>query len=413
MTSHTGTQDKLAAGADNGESLFKGFDHYKMPLGPDGTPYQYLETLRDEVVATGRPINWSNAYGGFWVVGGWDESKAIHENTTDFSNVATTFPPYATPSGKPFFLSGQDEPEHGHYRKMVQAPFTRARAKAMLDQLRGIASKLVDLVADQDRFDICTATDLMPGYTFCAIVGLSMDDAPKFDRFVKAMVEGALDPEGSAATLAEMADYWSVLVKQRRAHPDEGLLSEIINSEYDGVKLTDEELLEFFSVLLLGGFDNTQRFLGNALYRLAWHQELRRRLVRHPELIPQAVNELLRLDGPACTFRLVRNPVLIGGVEMQPGQIAGLIHPLTNRDPRRFDYPDNFIIGRPSANRHLTFGLGIHHCLGAFLAHGEGVAFIEKFLERIPEFHLDVDRPAHWISGQVGGMHSVPVRICK
>jgi len=393
--------------------MFATFDHYKMPLGPDGTPYQYLEALRDEVVATGRPINWSNAYGGFWVVGGWEQSKQIHENTADFSNVATTFPPYATPSGKPFFLSGQDEPEHGRYRKMVQAPFTRARAKAMLDQLRDIASMLVDLVDGRDRFDICTATDLMPGYTFCAIVGLSMDDAPKFERFVKAMVEGALDPEGVAPTLAEMAEYWSTLVEQRRASPNDGLLSEIINSEYDGEKLTDEELLEFFSVLLLGGFDNTQRFLGNAFYRLAWHQELRRRLVCYPELIPQAVDELLRLDGPACTFRLVRNAISIGGVEMQPGQIAGLIHPLANRDPGRFEYPDNFIIGRPSANRHLTFGLGIHHCLGAFLAHAEGVAFIEKFLERIPEFHLDVERPAQWISGQVGGMHSVSVVLSR
>lgn len=392
------------------ESLFGSFDHYNMPLGPDGTPYEYLEALRDEMIGTGRWVNWSNAYGGFWVVGGWEESKSIHENTVDFSNVATTFPPYATPSGKPFFLSGQDEPEHKHYRKMVQAPFTRPRAKALLDQLRGIATMLVNLVAGKERFDLCDATNLMPGYAFCKIVGLSMDDAPKFERFVKAMVEGALDPEGSAETLKEMASFWEDIVKDRRQNPGEGLLSEIINSEYDGVRLSDDELLEFFSVLLLGGFDNTQRFLANMFYRLAWHQELRRRLVRQPELIPDAVNEFLRLDGPACTFRLVRNPVSVGGIDMMPGQTVGLIHPLTNRDPRKFDYPDNFIIGRATANRHLTFGLGIHHCLGAFLAHAEAVAMMEKFLERIPEFTLDPDLSAKWVSGQVGGMHTVHVR---
>lgn len=391
-------------------TLYRDFDHYNMPIGPDGTPYQYFETLRDEAQATEKRIGWSEAHGGFWVVAGWDESRAIHENLKDFSNVATTFPPYATPSGKPFFLSGQDEPEHGRYRKMVQAPFTRPKANAMLDDMRAIADMLVDLVIDKERVDVCTATDLMPGYAFCSIVGLSMDDAPKFRRYVAAMVEGALDPEGSAADLREMEEYWRQMMEERRRHPAEGLLSEIINSEYDGEKLTDDELLEFFTVLLLGGFDNTLRFLANVFYRLAWNKELRRRLVARPELIPRAVDEFLRLDGPACTFRQVRNPVSTGGVNMEPGQIIGLIHPVTNRDPRQFENPDCFIIER-RPNRHLTFGLGIHHCLGAYLAHAEVVGMIERFLLRIPDFELDPERPAHWVSGQVGGMHNVPIII--
>lgn len=389
-------------------SIFATFDHYAMPLGPDGTPNDYFEALRDAAMSMPTPIGWSDAHGGFWVVAGWQESRQIHENTVDFSNSAVTFPQYATPSGKPFFLSGQDEPDHARYRRMVQAPFTRPAANRMLDQMREIASMLVDRVVDLDRVDLCDATDPMPGYAFTAIVGLSMDDAPKFRRFVNAMVQGATDPEGAAPAIREMGEFWAQVVRERRRNPTDGLLNEIIHAEYDGVRLSDEELLDFFTVLLLGGFDNTLRFLANAFHRLACDDGLRRQLAANPALIPSAVDEFLRLDGPACIFREVVNPVTIGDVRMEPGQIVGLIHQVTNRDPRVFDDPDRFIPDR-KRNHHLAFGIGIHHCLGAWLAKVEAIAMIEQFLARIPEFTLDPERPSRWVSGQVGGMHAVPV----
>lgn len=389
-------------------SLVSSFDHYATPLGADGTPYEYFEMIRDEAIAADEEIAWSNAHGGFWVVTSWQISREIHQNTVDFSNSAVTFPQYSTPSGKPFMLSGQDEPDHTHYRRMVQAPFTKVRANRMLDDMRAIADMLVDRVIDKGRIDVCQATDPMPGYAFCAIVGLSMEDAEKFRRFVNGMVEGATDPEGAAPVMKEMEAYWRETVELRRREPNNGLLSEIINSEYDGQRLNDEELLDFFSVLLLGGFDNTLRFLANCFYRLAWDKELRRQLTRKPELIPSAVDEFLRLDGPACIFRKVVNPIIIAGVDLQPGQIVGMIHQITNRDPRQFPHPDRFIPDR-KPNHHFTFGIGIHHCLGAHLAKVEAIAMIERFLARIPEFELDPERSARWVPGQVGGMHEVPI----
>lgn len=389
-------------------SLFRGFDHYDTPLGPDGTPYEFFERLRDEAQATSTPIGWSDAHGGFWVVASWQASREIHENTRDFSNAAVTFPRYATPSGKPFFLSGQDEPEHTFYRRMVQAPFTRPNAFRMLERMRGIADMLVDRIIDSGRIDVCEATDPMPGYAFTAIVGLSMDDAPKYRRFVHAMVEGATSPETAAPAIREMGEYWAQVVEERRRHPAEGLLNDIIHAEFDGRRLTDEELLEFFTVLLLGGFDNTLRFLANAFYRLAWDRELRRQLARRPDLIPAAIDEFLRLDGPASTFREVRNRVAVGGVQLEPGQIVGLIHPVTNRDPQQFPHPDRFIPER-GPNRHFALGTGIHHCLGAYLAKVEAIAMIERFLARIPEFELDRACRPRWVCGQVGGMHEVPI----
>ncbi|MFA7597080.1 MAG: cytochrome P450, partial [Novosphingobium sp.] len=215
-------------------------------------------------------------------------------------------------------------------------------------------------------------------------------------------------PEAAAPVMKEMEAYWRETVELRRKEPNDGLLSEIINSEYDGQRLNDEELLDFFTVLLLGGFDNTLRFLANCFYRLAWDKELRRQLARKPELIPGAVDEFLRLDGPACIFRKVVNPITVAGVDLQPGQIVGMIHQITNRDPRQFPHPDRFIPDR-KPNHHFAFGIGIHHCLGAYLAKVEAIAMIERFLARIPEFELDPERPTRWVSGQVGGMHEVPI----
>lgn len=391
-------------------ALVTSFDHYATPLGRDGTPYEYFEAVRDEALAAGREIGWSEAHGGFWVTTGWAASREIHQNTADFSNSAVTFPAYATPSGKPFMLSGQDEPDHTHYRRMVQGPFTKVRAQKMLDQMREIADMLVDRVIGKTAFDVCEATDPMPGYAFCAIVGLSMDDAATFRRFVHGMVQGATDPEGAAPVMREMEDYWRREVDLRRREPNDGLLSEIINSEYDGERLNDEELLDFFTVLLLGGFDNTLRFLANAFHRLATDPDLRRLLAANPQLIPSSVEEFLRLDGPACIFREVVNPVTVAGIDMKPGQIIGMIHQITNRDPRRFPDPDRFIADR-KLNHHFALGIGIHHCLGAYLAKVEAIAMIERFLARIPEFSLDPDGQPVWVPGQVGGFHAVPIRI--
>ena len=344
------------------------------------------------------------------MVVGWQESVAILENQADFSSSASTFPQYATPSGKQFMLAGYDEPEHSKYRRIVQAPFTRPRTLRMLEQMRNLSSMLLDDVAGHTHFDVCKVTDRLPGYAFCSMMGLSMENEHLYRRFAYAIMEGANDPEAAAPTMLEMGEYWLQLIAERRRNPGDGLIDAMIGADCDGRPLADEELLEFCTVLLLGGFDNTLRLLANALYRLARHGDLRRHLASNPQIIPAAIDEFLRLDAPACIFRLVRNTVRAGDVTMKAGDIAGLIYPICNRDTRQFPEPDKFVIGRPP-NRHLTFGKGVHHCLGAFLAHTECVAMLEQFLKRYPDFDLDPDRPACWSIGQVSGMRQVPIIV--
>ena len=389
-------------------SLYTNFDHYDMPVGADGSPYGFFEALRDEAAETGQYVGWSENYGGFWLTTGWNESRAIHVNTKAFSNVAVTFPPQGNPSGNPSMLSGMDDPDHKRYRAIVQGQFTTERANEMEAQLRAITNDLIDTIIEAGRADACSATDLLPERAATAILGLHLEDGPKYRRFVHAIVLYPTDPEAAAPVLAEMETYWTAIMKEKRENPTPGLLSEIINSEYNGVKLNDTELLDFFSVLLLGGLDNTARFFGNVFWRLATDPALRRELVEHPELVPFAVEEFLRLDGPACVFRLVLEDIEIGGVQLKKDQVVGLFHPVTNRDPRQFDDPDTFVIER-SPNRHFSLGTGVHRCLGLNLVKVEARILLQEFLRRIPEFELDPEREPRWISGQVGAMHEVPI----
>jgi cytochrome P450 len=179
-------------------------------------------------------------------------------------------------------------------------------------------------------------------------------------------------------------------------------------AEVDGERLSEEDLIGFFTVLLIGGIDNTARFLSTALWRLAWDVELRRRLIANPSLIPSAVDELMRYYSPALLGRLVTERVTVGGVSMEPGQTALLWLPVANRDRGAFPYADTFVPDR-TPNRHLGLGNGIHRCLGAHLLRVEGKVVLTEFLKRVPEFELDRSNKPQWTSGQVSGFNSVPI----
>jgi cytochrome P450 len=389
-------------------SLFTDFDHLNPPLGPDGTPYEYWESVRDESIETDTAIGWSEQHGGYWITAGWDASREIHHNTASFSNTESTFPKYGTPSGEPLMLAEMDDPTHKKYRKVVQAPFSPKNAEYRNDQVRGAANRLIDKVIDAGRADMCEVTDYLPERVTAIILGLPEEDGAKYRRWVHAMVQSATDPEGAAPDLAEMKEYWNSSVDERRLRRTGDLLTEIVHAEADGVRLNNTELLDLFSILLLGGIDNTSRLLATMFWRLGWDKELRRRLARDPGLIPFAVEEFLRLDGPAMVFRLVTEPVTVAGVNMEPGQIVALAHPVSNRDPRQFPNPDAFVADR-SPNRHFALGLGIHRCLGLHLVKVEARIMLEEWVKRVPEFELDPERKPVWKAGQVGAMIEVPI----
>jgi cytochrome P450 len=163
-------------------------------------------------------------------------------------------------------------------------------------------------------------------------------------------------------------------------------------------------------VLLMAGIDTTWSSLGSSLWHLASHPADRERLVAEPELIPTAIEEFLRLYAPATMARIATAPVEVGGRTIQPGDRVLLPFPAANRDPEHFDRPEEAVLDR-AHNRHITFGVGIHRCLGSNLARMELQVGIEEWLKAFPSFHLDPEREVGWNGGQVRGPNSVPVLI--
>lgn len=388
-------------------SLYPTFDHFNPPLGADGTPMEYLQALRDEAVDA--PIGWSESYGGYWIINGYDEINEIMDNPAVFSNKAVTFPRYESGDAE-LMLATQDNPKHKKYRSLVAGPFSPGNAQDLDAQLRASANTLIDAFIEDGRADLASGlAEEVPARMTAILLGLPAEDGDLYRKWTWAMTKlFAEDPEAAAAQIAEMGSYVDSIIEERRARPAEDLMSTVIKSEVDGEKLSDLDLHGFFSVLLLGGLDNTSRFLGTVLWRLGWDKELRQKLIDRPEIIPLAVDELLRFYTPAAIGRLVLEDTEFHGHSFKADQTVWLNLAAGNRDPRAFEDPDSIIPDR-QPNKHLGLGRGMHRCLGAHLIRVEARATIEEFLKRIPEYELDPNGTFEWCTGQVQGFLTVPV----
>jgi cytochrome P450 len=397
-----------AASNSNGQSLYTHFDHINPPIGRDGTPNGFYEAVRDEVVEANRPVGWSEAHGGFWMVAGYAETLEVMHNTNAFSNDAVTFPRYGTTER--LMLAGQDDPEHKRARLLVNEPFSPGKVMDFTRMLRENVNALIDGFIESGRADVAKIVgDPIPAILTALILGLPAEHGPKFFKWTWAMShEYFTDPESAAPKLKEMYAYFEDVIEERRRNPGTDVLSRVVHSKIDGDYLNHEELIGFCTVLLLGGIDNTSKLIATSLWRLAWDLELRHRLTRDRKIIPLAVDEFLRYYSPASVGRLIKEDVTFAGVPMKRGQYLMLMAPIANRDPRIFPYPDTFIADR-SPNKHLGLGAAVHRCLGAHVLRVESKIVLEEFLTRIPEFEPDRAKPPKWTAGQLGGMGSVPI----
>lgn len=393
-------------------SLYSEFDHYNMPLGPDGTPYDYVEALRDEAFETDTPIGWSECHEGFWVVTGYEEDRAIMMDSTNFSNEGCLYPRYGTGDAK-IMLAEHDDPEHKKYRKLVQAPFSANKIGEFEPMLRESAVTLIERFLDDGEVDIVKGlTEDIPARLTAILLGLPPEDGDLYRHWTHAMAFlSVTDPEAAAPIVAEAYAYFDEMLAERWNNLGTDILSLVMQSQIDGDRLSDLEIKEFWVALLIGGIHNTARLLGTGVWRLAWDLELRRRLVGRPELIKPAVNEIIRYYTPGLVGRDVMNEVTIGGVTMKPGDHLIMAHNIANRDPRVFPNPDALIIERENASKHLGLGRGIHRCLGAHVVTLEIQIVLEELLKRVPDFELARGKWPVWAQGQVSGFEYVPIEF--
>jgi cytochrome P450 len=207
----------------------------------------------------------------------------------------------------------------------------------------------------------------------------------------------------------EMTGYFAGQVEQRKQHPTNDLISTLMNArDKDGQPLSDGHVLGSLRLLLIAGIDTTWSAIGSSLWHLAKTPEDRERLVAEPELMPSAIEELLRAYSPVTMAREVMKETVISGCPVQPGNMVLLSFPAANRDPAVFADADKVVIDRKE-NRHAAFGLGIHRCVGSNLARLEMTVAIEEWLKRIPDFGLDPAGQVTWSEGTVRGPRQLPI----
>ena len=200
----------------------------------------------------------------------------------------------------------------------------------------------------------------------------------------------------------------SVSWRSARSTPGDDLISALLHTEVEGEPVPDLQVMGIAALTLIAGVDTTWSAIGSAMLHLATHPDDVQRLIDEPELMPTAIEELLRAYSPVTMARIVVDDIEVGGCPMQAGDKVLMNFPGANRDPDAFDRADEVVLDRAD-NRHVAFGVGIHRCAGSNLARMELRVAVEEWLRRIPSFALADHAEVTWAGGQVRGPRTVPV----
>jgi pimeloyl-[acyl-carrier protein] synthase len=292
-----------------------------------------------------------------------------------------------------------DPPDHTRLRRLVARAFTPKAVEAMRFFIEQAADELLDELEATGRpgeIDLMSSfAQPFPVRVIARILGLTVDDYPALKRWSDDIAL-VLEPtarrkqkQSADASVIEMTEYLREQAKARRAAPGSDVLSELLRAEEEGERLTEGELLAQLIMLFVAGHETTSNLLGNGMLALCREPEVLADLRAHTELIPNAVEEMLRYDGPANTNgRVAHVDIEVGGCTIPAGSVLLCMLGSANRDPEVFADPDRFDIRREK-NPHVSFGGGVHHCLGHALGKLEAQVALERLLTRFSRIEVD------------------------
>jgi cytochrome P450 len=299
-----------------------------------------------------------------------------------------------------------EPPDHTRIRKLVAAAFTPRSVEAMRAPAADLAGRLLDPLVERGRFDLLY--DFAQPYSIgliCDWLGVPVDNHRDLLDWSHAMVKMyELDTSGEQAVTANAAaaafrDYVLELIAERRRAPREDLVSGLVHAQVDGEHLSDAEIVSTVIVLLNAGHEATVNVTGNGWWALFRNPSALAALGADASLLPTAVEELMRYDTPLQMFeRWVLEDISVRGVDIPRGSEVALLFGSANRDPEVFASPDDLDVGRRD-NPHISFGAGIHYCLGAPLARIELVSSFGALLRAAPGLSL-VEEPT-WKPGYI------------
>ena len=319
------------------------------------------------------------------------------------------------PAPDDYTLLFLDPPDHTRLRALVNKAFTRRAVNALEPHIRGLMNALLDAV-DPAGFDLMEAVAIpLPVIVIAEMLGVPPEDRDRFrtwsNRRARLLEPTFTSRERAVAMEAGDAldEYFVPIIRDRRADPADDIVSALARAEEEGDALTEREMLNMLRLLLVAGNETTTNLIGNGMLALLRNPDELQRLREDPGLIPGAVEELLRFDSPVQTdFRGALEDCEVNGSPVRRGENIVLLIGSANRDPAVFEDPDRLDIGR-SESSHISFGRGIHHCIGAPLARLEGRIFLEVLLERFASIRLLDERPAYRGGVVLRGLESLPV----
>jgi cytochrome P450 len=380
----------------------------------DNAPHAVWAALRDHA-----PVYRNDEY-DFWALSRFEDVEAAHKDTTTFSSSrGTVLERMGSDVATAGMMIFHDPPDHTRLRSLVSRALTPRRVSALEERVRSICAELLDPFVGTGGFDyVQDFAAQLPSRVISSLVGVPPEDQEEQRRLVDGMFHiepgvGMMNDIAATAALT-LIGYLQDLVEQRIAEPRDDMVSALVVAEIlddDGVprRLTVDECTGFTLLLYGAGTETVAKLLGNAAVILAQHPDQRADLTANPDVIPNAIEELLRYEAPSpVQGRWTTADVTLHDVHIPKDSKVLLLTGSAGRDERVFPDADRFDVRR-EMQHHLSFGYGIHFCIGAALARLEGKIALEETLRRFPEWTVDPDGLERVHTSTVRGYRKVPV----
>ncbi len=380
----------------------------------DAHPYDAWRALRDEA-----PVYFNERF-DFWALSRYEDVEAAHRDPATFSSAHGTVLEIMSSgrlgTGMMIFM---DPPDHTHHRALVSRAFTPRRISSLEPHIRDLCGELLDGWADGEPFDLVESFGAqLPSMVITELLGVDLADRVMVKGWIDEVfhIEPGIGMDNDVSFMAgvRIHEYLAARMEERLEEPQDDLLTALVQTEVAGAdgtshRLTTKEAANFANLLISAGTETVARLIGWAGVALDEYPDQRQALADDPALVPNAVEELLRYEAPSpVQGRFTTRDVTLYGTTIPAGSKVLLLTGSAGRDERTYPDADRFDVRR-HFDRQMSFGYGIHFCLGAALARLEGRVALEELLARHPSWQVDRDAAVRLHTSTVRGWSSLPV----
>ncbi len=380
--------------------------------------YQWFQHMREN-----QPV-WLDESSGCWHVFCYED---VHRIITDYSLFSSERRQRFRRNSKTTMgrsLIAMDPPQHRQYRNLVSSAFTPRALARLTGRIAAISQELIDEVRPTGTMDLVADFAYpLPTTVIAEMLGVPTSDRPLFKSWADVLLnqqlkdseffktdEDAEVRQRFTRTFDEMSDYFDRMLEERRQHPREDMMSELLAAEVDGEHLSKADTISFCILLLLAGHVTTTNLLSQAIRCFDEHPATVQQLIEKPDLMPGAIEEVLRYASPVWRlFRSTTADVTLSGVTIPANSYVFAWLASANRDSEQFPDPERFDITR-TPNKHVAFGHGIHFCIGAPLSRMEASIALPMLLEQLPDMQISREQPLEPFEGRsLFGFKHIPL----